>query len=109
MEIGFKSVEKDGLEVWLLQHWSFSVHKHQKGFTYPNASFEKYTFILSISTFDMKPLLSCSTSNAILDIDRPQIGGERWIRILVATALVISPQQAQKISHILMTNLINTD
>jgi hypothetical protein len=85
-----------------------SVHKLQKGFTYPNASFEQYTFVLSISTFDMKPLLSC-TSNAILDRDRPQIGGERWIGNLVATALAISPQQAQKILHILMTYLINTD
>ena len=45
-------------------------------FTHPDASFGQYTFVLSISTFDKKPLIS-GTSNNILDRNRHQIGWER--------------------------------
>ena len=44
-------------------------------FTHPDASFGQYTFVLSISTFDKKPLIS-GTSNNILDRNRHQIGWE---------------------------------
>ena len=41
-------------------------------FTHPDASFGQYTFVLSISTFDKKPLIS-GTSNNIFDRNRHQM------------------------------------
>ena len=48
----------------------------------------------------MTAVISC-TSNTMLDINRPYIGGERWFGIFDATALMISPQASENL-HILM-------
>ncbi len=89
IKVGFKLVEKGGIEVLLPQYlWSF--HKHSK-FTHPDVSFDQYMFVLRISTFEMTALVSC-TSNTMLDKSRLSIGGERRYWSFVARVLLISPQ-----------------
>ena len=67
IEIGLKLVEKGGLEFLLPQHW-WSVNKHSK-LKHPDVSFDQNMSVLSISTFIMTVLISC-TSNTMLDKSR---------------------------------------
>ena len=60
----------------------------------PPALINIYSF-REISIFEMTALISC-TSNTMLDINRPYIGGERWFGIFATTALMFSPQQAPR-------------
>ena len=69
IEIGLILVEKDGLEFLQPQHWC-SVHSKHRDFTnLPDDQFDRYMFLLRISTFAMTVLLSC-TSNTMLDRNR---------------------------------------
>jgi hypothetical protein len=91
IEIGLKLVEKDGLG-----YWSCSSSQEPKFYTHLDDQFDQYMFVLRISIFEMTALISC-TSNTILDINRPFIGGERWFGIFATTAaLMFSPQQAPR-------------
>ena len=47
-------------------------------------------FVLRISIFEMTALISC-TSNTMLDINRPYIGGERWFGSTVNLHILMSP------------------
>jgi len=92
-----KLVEKGGMEV-LLPQYLWSVHKQRIFISYPDDQLNQYMFILRISIFEMPAMLSC-TSNTMLDRNRPYIGGGRWFGILVATALMISPQASENFTH----------
>jgi hypothetical protein len=59
-------VEQDAQEFLLPQQLQ-SVHKHQNFFiSHPDEQFDQNKFVLSISTFIMTPLMSCS-SNTMID------------------------------------------
>ena len=74
-----------------------AVHSKLRNFTHhPDDQFDQYMFVLRISIFGMTAVISC-TSNTMLDINRPFIGGERWFGIFATTAaLMFSSQQAPK-------------
>ena len=72
--------------------------KHRNFIHHPDDQFDQYMFVLRISIFEMKALISY-TSNTILDKNRPYIGGERWFGIFDATALMISPQASENFTH----------
>ena len=76
--------------VWDTGHEA--VHKN-RNFTHLDDQFDQYMFVLRISIFEMTALISC-TSNTMLDINRPYIGGERRFGISVATALVMQQSTA---------------
>jgi hypothetical protein len=62
-------VEQDGLEFLLPQHLQSPVHKHRKFISHLDEQFDQNMFVLSISTFIMTTLMSCSLNN-IIDINR---------------------------------------
>ena len=81
-----------------------SVHHHRKiaKFTHPDTSFYVCSQKINIRH---TALISC-TSNTMIDLNWPWIGGERWFGIFVATALMISLQAFENF-HIRMPPLIS--
>ena len=78
-------MEKDGLG-----YWSCSSSQEPKFYTHLDDQFDQYMFVLRISIFEMTALISC-TSNTMLDINRPYIGGERWFGSTVNLHILMSP------------------
>ena len=70
--------------------------------THLDDQFDQYMFILRILLFEMTALFSC-TSNTMLDINRPYIGG----KICNHSTVVQFTANTEILHTILMTNLIN--
>ena len=104
IEIGLKLVEKDGFEFSFLLHWSYQSTITEK-LQNLHILIPSFMFVLRKPTFAMTALISC-TSNTMIDLNWPWIGGERWFGIFVATALMISLQAFENF-HIRMPPLIS--
>ena len=92
---------KSDLYWWRKMVWNFFNHSTDVQSTasteilqtFPMTNLINICSFWEISIFGMTALISC-TSNTMLDINRPYIGGERRFGISVATALVMQQSTA---------------